>query len=349
MQQLSLDSFLVVRTEHAGQGSGALEPQDERRLASFRRARVAEGAHPQSVRREISQLRSLLREARAIRPSVSLAALFSDMDLLAQALTEPLTPISQPTGRTRLLAAQRFMQTIGPSLGRDPITDVAELDARLPARRSGGWHTTGTLVAGAAGRRRRRGPTLDAADLFRIVDAAGEGCGPYAQRDRALVALLCFSGLRPEEIVRLRWEDLSIELNADGRYGLAATMTRRSGRLTLVLPTPASDPITDLARAAGGSIESLSGPVVYARGAQKKPLSYRAARDILTEACERAGLPPADAAALRAAGAHWLRSQGLSDHEVATVLGLARVSSIDRLLQRHTALDAQRIVREMLG
>jgi hypothetical protein len=45
--------------------------------------------------------------------------------------------------------------------------------------------------------------------------------------------------------------------------------------------------------------------------------------------------------------AHWLRGQGLSDHEVAQVLGLARVRSVDRLLQRHTALDAQRVVREI--
>jgi hypothetical protein len=56
-----------------------------------------------------------------------------------------------------------------------------------------------------------------------------------------------------------------------------------------------------------------------------------------------------ESVALRAACAHWLRSPGLSDHEVATVLGLARVRSVDRLLRHHAALDAQRAVREMLG
>jgi hypothetical protein len=49
---------------------------------------------------------------------------------------------------------------------------------------------------------------------------------------------------------------------------------------------------------------------------------------------------------LRAACAHWLRSQGLSDHEVAPVLGLAQVRSVDRLLRHHAALDAQRRVKE---
>lgn len=348
MQQLTLDSFLVVGTENAGQGSGALEPQDERLLDSFRRDRLAAGAHPQSVRREISQVRSLLREARTLSPNVSLAALFSDMALLAQALTEPSAPISQHTGRTRLLAAQRFMQIIGPSLSRTPVADLARLDAHLPARRSDGWHTTGALVAGAPGRRRRRGPTLDAADLRRTVDAAGDSSGPYAQRDRALVALLCFSGLRPEEVVRLRWEDLATELSANGRYGLTATVNRRGGPVALILPAPAADPIIDLARAAGGAIESLSGAVFRSRGEPCRPLSYRAARDVLTDACDRAGLPAVDAATLRAACAHWLRSQGLSDHEVAVALGLARARSIDRLLRHHAALDSQRIVRENL-
>jgi predicted XRE-type DNA-binding protein len=70
---------------------------------------------------------------------------------------------------------------------------------------------------------------------------------------------------------------------------------------------------------------------------------------VLQDACRRAGLPVVDAASLRAACAHWLRSQDLSDHEVATVLGLARVRSVDRLLRQHAALDAQRVVRDVLA
>ena len=70
---------------------------------------------------------------------------------------------------------------------------------------------------------------------------------------------------------------------------------------------------------------------------------------MLLEACQRAGLPPAESAELRAGCAHWLRAQGLSEHEVASVLGLARVRSVDLLLARHAALDAQRRVREQLS
>jgi predicted transcriptional regulator len=60
-------------------------------------------------------------------------------------------------------------------------------------------------------------------------------------------------------------------------------------------------------------------------------------------------VPPAESAALRAGFAHWLRTQGLSDHEVASVLGIARVRTVDRLLARHAALDAQRCLRKVLN
>jgi predicted transcriptional regulator len=62
----------------------------------------------------------------------------------------------------------------------------------------------------------------------------------------------------------------------------------------------------------------------------------------------RGGLPTVESTALRAAFAHWLRGLGLSDHEVAAILGLAWVRSVDQLLQHHAALDAQRVVREVL-
>jgi integrase len=277
-----------------------------------------------------------------------LRALFADLDLIARVLREPTSLIARSTGRARLLAVQRFIQIMGPGLGRDLAVDLAALDAQLPARRSTGWHTTGTLVAGTTGRRRRRGPTLGAADLRRIVDAAGSGESGQAPRDRALVALHCFSGLRPEEIVRLRWEDLAPELTASGRYGLTARVERNGRHVRLLLPGPASDAVEALADVTGGTIEHSSGPVFCARGASGHGLSYRAARDVLQDVCRRAGLPRVDSVALRAACAHWLRSQGLSDHEVAAVLGLAKVRSVDRLLQRHAALDAQRAVREVL-
>jgi integrase len=236
---------------------------------------------------------------------------------------------------------------MGRPLGRDPDADLAAVDSLLPARRSTGWHTSGTLVAGTTGRRRRRGPTLDAADLRRIVDAAEVG-GKQPRRDRALAALHCFSGLRPEEIVGLQWEDLRTDLTAIGRYGMTATVVRDGRQTQLLLPAPAAEVVEALASTLGRPVDALTGYVFRARGAPGRPLSYRAARTVLERACRRAGLPAVESVALRAAFAHWLRSQGLSDHEAAAVLGLARVKSVDRLLRHHAALDAQRTVREAI-
>lgn len=229
-------------------------------LTMFESVRMAEGAHPRSVKREVSQLRALVREARAVVTTATIRTLFGEPGLLAQVLREPTTMIARSTGRAHLLAAQRFIQVVAPSLGHDPAADLAALDAQLPTRRSSGWHMTGTLVAGAAGRRRRRGPTLDAADLRRLVEAAGVEGGPYLHRNRALVALHCFSGLRPEEIIRLRWEDLDAELTAGGRFGLTAVVERGVRRVRLLLPGPAEMEIEALAT----SIEKLAtcGPVL---------------------------------------------------------------------------------------
>jgi integrase len=314
----------------------------------FQHSRLAQGAHAQSVRREVSQLRAVMREAGRDGYPVPIRALVADLDLVARALREPASPIARSTGRARLVAVQRFIGLVAGTLGRDAAADLDALDALLPARRSAGWHATGTLVAGATGRRRRRGPTLDAADLRRLVDVAGSGAGVQAARDRALVALQCFSGLRAEEIVRLRWEDLDRNVTASGHYGLTATVERDGRHIRLLVPGPARDAVEALGRAFGGAVESLSGPVLRAHGTPGRGLSYRAARDVLVQACRRAGLPTVESVGLRAACAHWLRSQGLSDHETAAVLGLARVKSIDRLLRHHAALDAQRTVREAI-
>jgi len=318
-------------------------------LAMFQDARTTQGRRLRSAKHDVSQLRAVLGEVRVVDATVTLRTLLDHIDLLAQALREPSVIIARATGRARLLAVQRFIRSIGSSLGRNPDDDLAALDARLPAHRSKGWHTTGTLVAGTPGRRRRRGPTLDAADLRRLVDAAGVEDSARAPRDRALVALHCFSGLRPEEIVHLRWEDLATELTVKGHFGLTATVHRGGRRISLLIAKPAAAEVAALAASVGARIEELSGPVLRARGAAGRALSYRAARDVLHDVCRQAGLPIVDAASLRAACAHWLRSQGLSDHEVATVLGLTKVRSVDRLLRHHAALDAQRIVRDTLS
>jgi integrase len=218
----------------------------------------------------------------------------------------------------------------------------------LPSKSVTSWHSSGTLVAGTRHRRRQRGPTLGTQDLHRILYASAEVQDRYATRNRALVGLHCFSGLRPEEIVALMWDHVNVEgLEADS-YTLSVSVRRQRTSLKLPLPRQSAEPLVVLASSHGETIRSLTGPVFRPHNESRQSLSYRTARDILKSSCRRAGFPAVDAVELRAAYAHWLRVQGLSDHEVAAVLGLEKVRSVDRLLNRHHALDAQRRVREML-
>jgi hypothetical protein len=180
MKQLALfdQTAGAAATTDGRRGHTRPDHDSDHLLATFQAARTAEGAHPRTVKREMSQLPSLVREASAVDPTQTLRTLLADIELLARLLREPVTTTSRATGRSRLLAVQRFLRILAQSHGRDPVRDLVALDARLPARRPTGWHTTGALVAGAPGRRRRRGPTLDAADLRRIIDAAGAGGAP---------------------------------------------------------------------------------------------------------------------------------------------------------------------------
>ncbi len=322
-----------------------LDAESEELLLAFRTLRLSSGMSTRSVSREVSQLRSVARES-GISP---LRALFSDLVAVAGVLREPRASISRSTARARLLAVQRFIAVIGPKLGRDAVVDLATLDGLLPSRSVSGWHTAGTLVAGVSGRRRRRGPTLSASDLERIVDAAADISAGRADRDRALVALHCFTGLRPEEVVGLRWQDITSEIAPGGRYGLMVTVERRGMSVRLPLLGLAGDAVRALAWSTGGTIGTLSGPVFRTGRGSDRTMSYRAARDVVGTACLRAGLPAVEAAELRSACAYWLHARGLSAHEVAAVLGIARVRTVDRLLERHLALDAQRRAREVLG
>ena len=151
-----------------------------------------------------------------------------------------------------------------------------------------------------------------------------------------------------EEIMRLRWEDISTQLTPTGYYGPTADVRRAGRQVRLPLAVPATEALEALAWASGGPVGSLSGPVIRARPNSPRPLSYRATRDIVRHACRKAGLPAIESSELRAACAYWLRSEGLSDHEVAAVLGLRRVRTVDRQLHRYAAIDAQRSVGELL-
>jgi integrase len=332
------------RTGEARTRGGALDPASEVLLARYRERRLLGGGHPSTVSREASQLRSLTRELGASQP---LAAVFRNAASLARVLLEPSGVIAASTGRCRLVAAQRFVRLCS---GEVHIADAAHflaaLDRLLPARSRRDWHSAGTIVAGTRSRRRALSPTLEPADLERIAGAATGRSALRARRDWALVALHCYSGLRPDEVVTLRWSQVTIDPESEGM----SVLLQRSGRwLRLLLAGPAVAPLLALRLQAQAS-EGVSAEQYVFRSplGAEHALTSRAAREIVRQACKRAGFPLASATDLRGAFACWLRARGLSDHETAAVLGLHQVRSLDRLLSRHRALDAQRRVRETL-
>lgn len=328
---------------------GAVDAASERLIAQFAAARLQTGAHLRSVERDVSQLRALLRASIEIGGPHTLAALFADLPRVAQALYTPLSPISRSTGHARLLAAQQFIRFMCAVQGQDVTTALATLDQLLPHQPSSRWHVAGTLVAGSVSRSQRRTPTLTVADLVGLVDAAGVKKRPWrVARDRALMALYCYTGLRAEEITHLDWDQVMLSVVPPGKIGLEIRVWRNSNEVVLPLAEPAASEVGNLATSMGVTIGSTAGPIIRTHGPSAHELSYRAARNIVRAACQAAGLPIVTAVDLRAACGYWFHSQGWSDHAIADILGLARVRSVDRLLARHKAIEAQRMVRDKL-
>jgi integrase len=328
---------------------GATDAASEALLSEFAAARLNSGAHRRSVARDVSQLRSLLRASTAIDGPSTLNALFADLPRVAQALYTPPNPISRSTGHARLLATQQLVRFLSITQGQSVASALAALDQLLPRQPSSRWHAAGTLVVGTVRRSQRRTPTLTVADLVGLVDAAGVNKRPWrAARDRALMALYCYTGLRAEDITHLDWDQVMVAVVPPGKIGLSIRVWRNSTEVVLPLAEPAALEVGNLAASMGGTPGSMSGSIICTHGPHARKLSYGAARNIMRATCQAAGLPIVTSADLRAACGYWFHLQGWSDHEIAGILGLARVKSVDRLLSRHKAIDAQRSVRDRL-
>jgi integrase len=329
------------RTDRPG---GRLDSASEALLSRYGAVRRGRGGHPRTVAREMSQLRSLARELGDNSP---LSAVFHDAASLARLLLEPNAVVSASTGRCRLVAAQRFVRLCG---HRVHVVDaeqfLARLDTLLPARSLRDWRSAGTIVAGHWSRRRPLGPTLAPRDLGNIITAVCARSHQRECRDRALVALHCYSGVRPEEATTLRWSQVRVDVHT---RQVSIQLQRRGRWVYLILADPAAKLLLALREAEPEGVSPRAERHVFRRRERgQELLSSRAVRQIVQRACAHAGFPLATASVLRAAFAYWLGTQGLSDHEVAAVLGLQQVRSLDRLLAGHRALDAQRRVREAL-
>ena len=322
--------------------TNASEPIDDRwkhLLRLFRQRRSQEECDDATTRKEVSQLRSLARLA--CRKGFTPESVFRLPSLLADILLHPSAAIAKSAGNARLIAAQRFIRLCGTEIGiQDPDSFLDSLHAELPSQGGSQWHNDGTIVAGGKRRKRSQNPTLLPSHLNLIVSGGFPGSSYRHVRNRALLAAHCFTGLRPEEIVDLTTTQL---LQVAGSRLTYAEIWRNG--------TPMRLPIVDDAMfhiRAHLASQSQEGFIFTRSQSDPKLLTVRAARNLVQEACFNVGLPAMTATELRSAFAFLLKGRDLSDHEVASVLGLKQVRTVDRLLARHKELAAQRRAHEIL-
>lgn len=312
---------------------GRLDAESEAFLERFRehyRGVRSDGA----LRGEVSQLRSVVREAARQRRGTTVLQVLDDTPALAAVLTAPSKRPSATTALIRLGAINAaLLLRLGDDRGRRRIDDLDEL---LPRRAGAEWYQSGVVLAGDRKRRRAQSPTIEPEDLRRIMDAAaGRKRGAKALRDRLLVAVQCFSGLDAGEIRSLRWSDLRWEPEAES---WSAAVNRRGKRTRLAIFGPAASLLVRQ------RLEVSTGSEYVVANSRGEPLTERQARRIVLDACTATGFPHAARSTLLSAAAAFLSAAGFRDHELAIALGIADMRTISRLLRPHQRLAAQREV-----
>jgi integrase len=158
----------------------------------------------------------------------------------------------------------------------------------------------------------------------------------------AFAALICYTGLRTREIAELRWIDV-ILLGEEESYEIRV---RRRGR-SVTLPV-VGDCSAEIMRWRFESAGRES-PYVFPSRVKGTSICYLPAQNRLRNLYEFSGIPRATRSDLEAALARTLSDRGLSDHQIRVYLGKRRVASIDGLLRRYEALEAQDSVQNAIN
>lgn len=279
-----------------------------------------------------------MREAGMSGCLANLFGVLDDIAMLVRVLTAPAVPLSASTALRRLAAIQSaLVLRHGDVEGRRWIE---ALDSALPHRGGTEWYESRVALGGQRGRRRAQSPTVEPDDLPGIVEAAhGTKRGLWAARNRALVAIACYSELAATEIQRLTWGDLRLE----ARHEVWTASVSRGGRPSrLVIVGLGASALVRL-RLAGDRADPNDHVFANSRG---QTLSASEIQRIIRSACAAGGFPLADRNRLLSAFAVYLsETGGLTEHEVAITLGVVDIRTIDRLLTPHRRLKAQRALQ----
>jgi integrase len=312
-------------------GRGRLDAASEAFLDAYR-TRYRSARSERTIRGEISQLRTVAREAASTGAIGSISDVLADTSTLATILTAPKVRPSATTALIRLGAINAaLLMLYGADEGR---LRIAALDAALPKRDGVDWYQSGVVLAGRRERQRAQSPTIEPSDLPAIVEAAAADKGAArARRDRLLVATHCFSGLEVSEIAALNWSDLHWESEADA---WSVTVSRGGTATPAVIFGVAASLMIRFRLEADPAARHV---FTNSRG---ETLTARQVRRIVVAACSASGFPLADRSTLLSAAAAYLGMNGLTDHEIAMALAIRDMRTVNRLLKPHQRLRAQR-------
>jgi integrase len=213
------------------------------------------------------------------------------------------------------------------------------LEAYFPGRLSPKQHLVDLDLGGD--RRGVRGRLLL---LPPEVERLIEAIDPLNTRDRALLATLCGSGLRPAEVLALDWDQL-VAMEATGTTDVWRIPRVGSGR-DVPLNRTARDRLFTWHRQAG---ELGSGPVFMRGYGRPRRLSVSHARYVVDNACDVAGLPVPDLRHLRLHFALVLERRGWRDEAIARGFGFKQTFNFRRAVEPFRELRAQLRAAEVLS
>jgi integrase len=312
-------------------------------LEEYSRRRLLSSPRPAqiSLRIERDSLRAMVHASISFGGPSTLRELRDNPAFICKVLRE--APYSHHTLKMMLSAMLRLVVLTVPDPNRTARIkrDIEDGLIARPAR-SRSWNHLPRTVGGSRMTDVRR-PALSFEELKRIVKAAAIA-SPDARcaiRDGALMAVLCFSGLSPNEVRSIKAEHLEWVTPRDQAPWCALIHGIPRG---LDYPMPVE-------KAAASYLAALlrhkNGDEYLFANARRRagcPLSYAMVRQIRVMACLNAGLVACDDVTLKRAYAEHLRDQGVPDHHIRDALGLKTMGALDGYLARHRRLAAQRRV-----
>ncbi len=295
-----------------------------------------------------SELRKIIVESSD--PSSDLIGLSSRPQVCAALFREPKS--GDRTGVSRRLQSFReFLEFALPSA--DARNRIDAIENLLIPRRTREWDEAERIAGGRPHRSERAVRLVFVEELLAATVKAKEGKSPgQAQRDSALVSLLCFSPLRWQELVKARWEDIAWH-EGESEHPFAAWYTCRRRDIELQLPVHrrATESLGVLFALSKRVMDRQpSGAIFRSMRHPYAPLQYRDAKQIADDILARAGLRAVARSDLLAGYAYHLKTRyGFTHPDLREALGYSEVKHVRNLLLTHEAWELNKTIDSMGG